>query len=211
MREKLYIPSGLVYCILAIGCFFIQVPDNNIKTDNFAQTLRCLLTLSVLLEARMMNNTEKLPLNKIHALDTCSLIEERCAHIYRHFERIFSDASDIAALWHKMANDEDHHAAQFKLAALHLGQNKKDADFKDRKLKAVLDKLDSIHLTVETDQPSLSEAFEIALVIEMELAERHIESILTYGDYGLSDLFFKMEKYDQGHLELLQYAINSLK
>lgn len=159
----------------------------------------------------MTNNTEMLPLNKIHALDTCSLIEERCAHIYRHFERMFSDAPDIAALWHKIANDEDNHAAQFKLAALHLGHNKKDIDFKDKKLKAVLDKLDSIHRTVETNNSSLSEAFEIALVIEMELAERHIESILTYGDYGLSDLFIKMEKYDQGHLELLQEAIDSLR
>ncbi|HXE98400.1 MAG TPA: hypothetical protein VN642_18505 [Dongiaceae bacterium] len=159
----------------------------------------------------MTNNTEKLPLNKIHVLDTCSLIEERCAHIYRHFERRFSDTPDMAALWHKMANDEDNHAAQFKFAALHLGYNNKDVDFKDRKLKAVLDKLDSIHLNVETNLTSLSEAFEIALVIEMGLAERHIESILTYGDYGLSDLFIKMEKYDQGHLELLQYAIDSLR
>lgn len=159
----------------------------------------------------MTNNSEKLPLNKIHALDTCSLIEDRCAHIYRHFERAFSDAHDIAALWHKIAKDEDNHAAQFKLAALHLGDNKKDVDFDDKKFKAVLDKLDSIHRTVETNQLSLSEAFEIALVIEMELAERHIESILTYGDSGLSDLFIKMEKYDQGHLEVLQNAIDSLR
>jgi rubrerythrin len=159
----------------------------------------------------MTNNTEMLPLNKIHALDTCSLIEERCAHIYRHFERMFSDAPDMAALWHKIANDEDNHAAQFKLAALHLGHNKKDIDFKDKKLKAVLDKLDSIHRTVETNKSSLTEAFEIALVIEMELAERHIESILTYGDYGFSDLFIKMEKYDQAHLELLQKTIDSLR
>jgi len=159
----------------------------------------------------MTNIIEKLPLNKIHALDTCSLIEERCAHIYRHFERMFSDEPDVAALWHKIAKDEDNHAAQFKLAALHLGENNKDIDFKDKKLKAVLDKLDSIHSTVETNPSSLSEAFEIALFIEMELAERHIESILTYGDYGLSDLFIKMEKYDQGHLELLQNAVESLR
>jgi hypothetical protein len=70
--------------------------------------------------------------------------------------------------------------------------------------------LDSIHRAVETNQLSLSEVFEIALVIELDLAERHIESILTYGDYGLSDLFIKMEKYDQGHLELLQKAVDSL-
>lgn len=159
----------------------------------------------------MSNNTVKLPLSKIHVLDTCSLIEEKCAHIYRHFERRYSDAPDMEALWHKIANDEDNHAAQFKFAALHLGYNNKDVDFKDRKLKAVLDKLDSIHRTVETNQLSITEAFEIALVIEMELAERHIESILTYGDCGLSDLFIKMEKYDQGHLELLQNAIDSLR
>lgn len=158
----------------------------------------------------MSNNTEKLPLNKIHVLDTCCLIEEKCAHIYRHFERMFSDAPEIEALWHKIANDEDNHAAQFKLAALHLGENNIDIGFKDKKLFILLDKLDSIHRAVETNQLSLSEVFEIALVIEMDLAERHIDSILIYGDYGLSDLFLKMEKYDQDHLELLQKAVESL-
>lgn len=159
----------------------------------------------------MTYDTEKLPLNKIHALDTCSLIEEKCAHIYRHFEKMFSNEPQIEALWHKIANDEENHSAQFKLAALHLGDNHKDVNFKDKKLFAVLDKLDSIHRAVENKQLSLSETFEIALVIEMDLAERHIESILTYGDCGLSELFIKMEKYDQGHLELLQKAINTLK
>lgn len=159
----------------------------------------------------MKNDREKLPLNKIHALDTCCLIEEKCAHIYRHFERMFSDDPDIESLWHRMANDEENHAAQFKLAALRPGIDCSDVSFKDKKLLAVLDKLDSIHRAVETDQLSLSEVFEIALAIELDLAERHIESILTYGDCGLSELFFKMEKYDQAHLELLQKAVDSLR
>jgi len=152
-----------------------------------------------------------LPLNKIHSLDTCSLIEEKCAHIYRHFEKMFSNDPHIEALWNKIANDEDNHAAQFKLASLHLGDDNKDVASVDKKLIAVLDKLDSIHRAVETNQLSLSEAFEIALVIELDLAERHIESILTYRECGLSDLFLKMEKYDQGHLDILQKAIDSLK
>ncbi len=159
----------------------------------------------------MPNNTDKLPLNKIHILDTCSLIEEKCAHIYRHFEQMFSDAPEIEALWHKIANDEDNHSAQFKLAASQLVHDNVDVKFKDKKLIAILDKLESIHRAVETSQLSLSEMFEMALVIEMDLAERHIESIIIYGDYGLSDLFIKMEKYDQGHLELLQNAVDSLR
>jgi rubrerythrin len=159
----------------------------------------------------MPDNTLKLPLNKIHILDNCCQIEEKCAHIYRHFEKMFSDTPEIEALWQKMANDEDNHSAQFKLAALHLGHDSKDVDFKDKKLIALLDKLDSIHQAVEKNQVSLSEAFEIALVIEMDLAERHIQSILTYKDHGLSDLFLKMERYDQGHLELLQNAIDSAR
>jgi rubrerythrin len=159
----------------------------------------------------MAHNNEKLPLNKIHALDACSLIEEKCAHIYRHFERMFCDAPHIEALWHKMANEEDNHSAQFKLAALHLGKYNKDIDFKHKNLITLLDKLDSIHHAVETKQLSLSETFEIALAIEMDLAERHIESILTYRDHGLSDLFIKMEKYDQGHLELLHKSIDALR
>ena len=159
----------------------------------------------------MPTTTEKLPLNKIHVLDTCSLIEEKCAHIYRHFERSFSDEPEIEALWHKIANDEDNHSAQFKLAAMNLEHNNSDITCKDKKLVALLDKLDSIHQAIETNQLSLSESFEIALVIEMDLAERHIKSILSYEKCGLSDLFVKMEKYDQAHLELLQNAISTFK
>jgi len=124
---------------------------------------------------------------------------------------MFSHVPHIEALWNKMANEEDNHAAQFKLAAHHLCHDKKDTDFNDKKLITLLDKLDSIHRTVETHQLSLAEVFEVALVIEMDLAERHIESILIYKNCGLSDLFIKMEKYDQGHLEVLQKAVNSLK
>lgn len=159
----------------------------------------------------MTHNINKLPLNKIHVLDTCSLIEEKCAHIYRHFERMFSEKPDIEALWNKIANDEDNHSAQFKLAAHNLGKDNKDVNFKDKKLINLLNKLDLIHRAVETKQLSLSETFEIALVIEMDLAERHIGSSVTYRDYGLSDLFLKMGKYDQGHLELLQNAVDTLR
>lgn len=158
----------------------------------------------------MSNTAGKLPLNKIHILDTCSVIEERCAHIYRHFERKSSGQPAIEALWHKIANEEDNHAAQFKLAAQNLEHNYKDVSAEDKKLNAFLEKLDSIHRAVETNQLSLSEMFEIALVIEMDLAEHHIRSILTYEKCGLSDLFIKMEKYDQGHLELLQNAVEAL-
>ncbi len=110
-----------------------------------------------------------------------------------------------------MANEEDNHAAQFKFAASHIGSECNDIDFKDKKLTAILGKLDSIHEAVEKRQFSLSEVFEMALVIEMDLAERQIQSILTYKDYGLSDLFLIMEMYDQGHLELLQSTIDSVK
>jgi rubrerythrin len=158
-----------------------------------------------------MKKSTMLPLNEIHILEKCCLIEERCAHIYRHFGRQFSEEPDISALWHKVATEEDHHADQFRLATCHLGAKIKDIDFTDKKLKAILSKLDSIHSTIETSRPSLSEAFEIALYIEKSLAEYHIDSILTYADHGLSELFIKMEKNDQGHLELLQNAIESLR
>ncbi|MBC8019029.1 MAG: hypothetical protein H7X83_10995, partial [Verrucomicrobia bacterium] len=62
---------------------------------------------------------------------------------------------------------------------------------------------------VETKQPSLVEAFELALTIEKSLAEFHINSVLKFSDSQISELFLQMEKYDQGHLELLQDAIDA--
>jgi hypothetical protein len=158
-----------------------------------------------------MKNTTKLPLNEIHVLETCCLVEERCAHIYRHFGRLFSEEPDICALWHKVATEEDHHANQFRLAMHHLGSEIPDIDIVDKKLYAILNKLDSIHSAIETHRPSLTEAFEMALYIENKLAEYHIDSMLTYAEHGLSELFITMERNDQGHLELLQNAIDSLR
>lgn len=158
-----------------------------------------------------MMSTTKLPLNEIHVLETCCLIEERCAHIYRHFGRLFSEEPDISALWHKVATEEDHHANLFRLAMRHLGTEVKDIDLIDKKLNSIVNKLESIHSAIETTRPTLSQAFEIALHIERKLAEYHIDSILTYADNGLSELFITMEKNDQGHLELLQNAIDTLR
>lgn len=155
-----------------------------------------------------MNGPATLPLNEIHILETCSLIEERCAHIYRHFRRLFSDDAALAAFWHRIAVDEDHHADRFRLAARRLEGGLPDVDFVDRRVTAMLARLESIHGVLETNhQPSPVEAFEIALYMEKDLAEYHIGSIVTYAGYGLSELFIAMEKEDQAHLEMLQQAV----
>ena len=70
--------------------------------------------------------------------------------------------------------------------------------------------LESIHREAELNHPTLVEAFELALTIEKSLAEFHIDSVVKFSDSPISELFLQMEKYDQGHLELLQDTIDSL-
>lgn len=157
-----------------------------------------------------MNRTAQLPLSEIHTLEECCALEEKCAHIYRHFAKIFSDSKDISSIWEKIASEEDRHAHAFKLAIRKLKPGMADAGPCGKKLDKVMSTLEQIHREVETNHPTLVEAFELALNIEKSLAEFHIESVVKYPDSTISKLFLDMEKYDQGHLELLQESIDSL-
>jgi len=157
-----------------------------------------------------MKSNIQLPLTEIHTLEECCVVEEKCAHIYRHFSKIFSNSEVICSLWDKIASEEDHHANAFRLAIGRLKPGMADVDPYNKKLSKVMKTLESIHREVETKHPSLVEAFELALNIEKSLAEFHIDSAVKFSDSHISELFLQMEKYDQGHLELLQETIDSL-
>lgn len=157
-----------------------------------------------------MANITRLSLKEIHILESCWIVEEKCAHIYRHFAKIFANDPVVAELWNKIAKEEDHHADQFRLAACHLGTGIKDVKVNDRKVKSIIAKLEKIHEEIRTCHPTLAEAFELALYIEKSLAEYHIGSILTFADNELSKLFKKMELQDQGHLKMLQDAVEEI-
>jgi rubrerythrin len=157
-----------------------------------------------------MKSTTQLPLTEIHTLEKCCLIEEKCAHIYRHFSKTFATSQHICSLWDKIAAEEDHHANIFRLAISKLKPGMIDVTPCNKKLEKIMDSLESIHREVETKNSSLVEAFELALNIEKSLAEFHIDSVVKFSDSPISELFIQMEKYDQGHLELLQDTIDSL-
>lgn len=162
-------------------------------------------------ESTKMKNTVKLPLQEIHVLENCCIIEEKCAHIYRHFSKLYLEQPDITALWNRVASEEDRHADLFRLAIRNINTGLHDLNFSCKKLNQILTNLESIHSIVRTNQLTLPEAFEIALHMEKSLAEFHIDSIVKFVDEDLSKLFIRMEKYDQGHLELLQNAVESLQ
>ena len=157
-----------------------------------------------------MKSSAQLPLTEIHTLEECCVIEEKCAHIYRHFSKIFSTSQHICSLWDKMAAEEDHHANTFRLAIGKLKPGMVDVNPCNKQLENIIESLETIHREVETKQPSLVEAFELALYIEKSLAEFHIDSVVKYSDSQISELFLLMEKNDQGHLELLQDMVESL-
>ena len=155
--------------------------------------------------------SQQLPLTEIHLLEDCCAIEEKCADIYRHFGKIFSASHDISTLWNKVASEEDHHANLFRMAISTIKPGKTDKVPCNKNIKDIMKVLELIHQNVETNRPSLADAFDLALKIENSLAEFHINSVLKFSNSKISELFLHMEKYDQGHLELLQNAIDSLR
>jgi rubrerythrin len=152
-----------------------------------------------------------MPLTEIHILEECCAIEEKCAHIYRHFSKLFSDSPDICSLWNKVASEEDHHANSFRMAIRKLKSGMADVKPCFKNINKVMSTLELIHRDVETNPPSLAGAFDLALTIEKSLAECHIDSVVKFSDSDISKLFLQMEINDQGHLKLLQEAIDSLR
>ena len=158
----------------------------------------------------MEKTSTQLPLTQIHLLEECCAIEEKCADIYRHFGKIFSASQDMSSLWNKVASEEDHHANLFRTAIRAIKPGTADTVTCNKNIKEIMRALELIHQDIETNRPSLADAFELALKIENSLAEFHISSVLKFSNKKISELFLYMEKHDQRHLELLQNAVDSL-
>jgi rubrerythrin len=158
-----------------------------------------------------MTNDAKLSVTENWVLDTCSMLEETCAALYRYFAELFADDPDACALWSKTALEEDSHAEQFRMAYRLRGNGIESLKIDMNRAKDLLAKMQSIFKHVQEDPPTLKEAFHFAIRMEYSLAEYHMDSIAKYTDKGLEKLFVSMRQCDQEHIQMLEQAYNKLQ
>ena len=139
----------------------------------------------------------KLTAREQATLETCVKIEEKCAVLYRHFEKVFEDIPEIATLWHTTAGEEEMHAEAFRQAAQLKGVGLEGL-CENRANIELLKKIDSIIESSKQAAPLFAEAIGIAISLEMDLREFHCQS-LKFNDAALEKVFSDMVGYSQLH------------
>jgi rubrerythrin len=148
---------------------------------------------------------------KITTLEACILIEETCGEIYRQFAEIFGSQPEIAALWLKIAEDEDFHREQFQAAHQINGSGCLNQDTENYLIKEILANIWSLKDGLKVNVPTLKEALIISAVLERSIENYHVETGRLLLDGKLAELITRMSEYDKGHKEIFEFAANALQ
>lgn len=152
----------------------------------------------------------KLSISETNVLDICCKTEEACADLYHYFSKLYEDNPKASTIWKKTAVEEENHANQFRLASRLRGQGMKSLSTDSYKAKTLLAKLQSVYESVQKSPPPLKEAFRFAINLENSLSDYHMDTIATYEDESLANLFKAMMENDREHIQMLENAFTEL-
>ncbi len=158
----------------------------------------------------MMSGETRLSITENRVLDTCCMMEETCAALYRYFADLFSDNLAVSAMWAQTAQEEDSHAEQFRLAYRLQGSGIESLKTDVARANNLLAKMEDVYKKAQENQPSLNEAFKFAIKLEHALVEFHMDSIANFTDKSLEQLFVSMRKGDQEHILRLERMYGEL-
>jgi rubrerythrin len=157
-----------------------------------------------------MANNSNLSISDTQILDICCKIEETCADLYRYFSNIYADSPQISSLWEKTAKEEDSHAEHFRLAYRLQGSGIQSLKTDINKATATLTMIQSIYETVQKSPPTLKEALQFAINLELTISEYHMNTLAAFEDKNLERLFSSMMKNDKDHVLMLENAYKKL-
>lgn len=153
---------------------------------------------------------EKIGVTENRVLDTCCMMEETCAALYRCFGELYAAHSAVSVLWATMAREEENHAQQFRLAYRLQGSGIASLKTDVVRASSLLAKMEDVYRKVQEIKPSMYDAFKFAIKLEYALAEYHMDSIATFSDKNLEALFVAMRKGDEEHIRRLEQMFGEL-
>ena len=141
----------------------------------------------------------------VKVLEICRDIELANAELYRYFAGIFRDHAEMAALWHKTAQEEENHAKQFVLAIAMRREQLVDALAIDSNTaENTLNFIKGIYDMVRVNKPSMLEALRSAITLEVNLGKFHMTTAVHFVEKSHRQLFAAMMKADKDHVEALR-------
>ena len=141
-------------------------------------------------------------------INTCAQIEEMAAKVYHEFSRNSHCDAELAAIWRKMARDEEDHAHQLRLV-LRLSANEILDNINDKcpNPDELSTRLEQILKEARQGNQELLDMLKVAVVLEKEFRRVHVAAALVFKDQHLLKMFEMLAAADDVHVEDLQLYI----
>ena len=140
-------------------------------------------------------------------LDVCVAIELASARLYHTFATQHGGDADLAALWRKVAREEENHAAQFNLAKVGNAAMVTGTTMTLHAMKAMKAKIDEAVTMARTSPLSPRAALSLAIELEDAMDRAHSVSALVFAQPSHKRLFEAMMAADHEHVESLRRVL----
>jgi len=137
-------------------------------------------------------------------LDKCALIELKCSEIYRHLAQEHSESRRLQALWLRAAEEEEHHARQFKMISRLKGESIESLKIELCDTTEMLESLDSLLDKLKSTSVTPVRALQLAVDLETNLNRFHANSVTVCKDQELAKLLDAMMNFDLDHVRMFE-------
>ncbi len=138
-------------------------------------------------------------------LGDCKRVEEIAGKIYQQLAGDENYADEVRKVFQKLSDDERAHARHIDMV-LQANENElvMTALIPDEKLDAVLTTAEYLLRKVEREELDEETSLRLALHLEQEFTRVHINNALFFNNQKLTELFDKLGKEDEEHLNTLK-------
>jgi rubrerythrin len=138
-------------------------------------------------------------------LSDCRRVEEIASEIYQQLADDETYASEVRKVFQKLSDDERAHVRHIDLMLL-ANENEIDATqmIPEEKLYDAMKNAEFLLRKVEQEELNEETSLRLAVHLEKEFAKVHINNALFFRNLKLSDLFDKLGKEDEVHLDTLK-------
>jgi rubrerythrin len=142
-------------------------------------------------------------------LNNCQRIEEFAGKIYQFLASDRTYSGEVRQLFQKLSNDEQAHARHINLV---LQADEKEVDASEmiswEKINDLATYAELLFQQVERGNLNEEKALRLAVEMEQQFVKIHIHNALHFRNQKLSELFNKLGRDDEEHLNTLKNGLN---
>ncbi len=138
--------------------------------------------------------------------DVCQRIETAHARLYRALAEAHASNPSIAALWRKTADEEEGHAAQFRLA-MNYSRSVQGIAIDVAQAIQMLQTVEATVARLQDHPPTVVVALRIAISMEEAMERLHMDQLVQFENTAHQKLFRAMMSVDHAHVQSLRDAL----